>query len=152
MKNTIKDIINDVLSGLESVKIPNTPEARALVFETGMAESGYRHLKQMSATEEYGAVSFWQIEPGTIIDIWQNYISYRDPLVSKAKELGFIEDDMVFSVMTNIAVAIFFSRIYYRRKPGAIPKTMEERANYWKEFYNTAQGKGTVKHYVEANK
>ena len=97
------------------------------------------------------AVSFWQIEPATINDIWVNYILYRKPLVQKAYELGFIEDEMDFSVMTNIGVAIFFTRIYYRRKPGAIPKTTEERAEYWKKHYNTEQGKGTVKHYIEAN-
>ena len=148
MKNTIKDIIDDILARLEDVGIPNTKEARDLVYETAMAETGYRHLEQMG---DGPAVSFWQIEPATINDIWMNYILYRKPLVQKAYELGFIEDEMDFSVMTNIGVAIFFTRIYYRRKPGAIPKTMEERAKYWKKHYNTEQGKGTIKHFIEAN-
>ena len=148
MKNTIKDIIDDILARLEDVGIPNTKEARDLIYETAMAETGYRHLEQMGGGP---AVSFWQIEPATINDIWTNYILYRKPLVQKAYELGFTEDEMDFSVMTNIGVAIFFARIYYRRKPGAIPKTMEDRAKYWKKWFNTEQGKGTVKHYIEAN-
>ena len=148
MKNTIKDVIDDVLNRLEDIDIPNTKEARDLIYETGMSETGYRHLEQMG---DGPAVSFWQIEPATINDIWSNYILYRKPLIQKAYELGFIEDEMDFSVMTNIGVAIFFARIYYRRKPGAIPKTMEERAKYWKKWFNTEEGKGTVKHYIEAN-
>ena len=148
MKNTIKDFIDDVLNRLEDIDIPNTKEAPDLIYETGMSETGYRHLEQMG---DGPAVSFWQIEPATINDIWSNYILYRKPLIQKAYELGFIEDEMDFSVMTNLAVAIFFTRIYYRRKPGAIPKTVEERAKYWKKYYNTEQVKGTVKHYIEAN-
>ena len=148
MKQTIKDVINDVLTRLEDVGIPNTEEARELIFETGNAETGYRHLEQMGGGP---AVSFFQIEANTIKDIWDNYIIYRKPLVQKAYELGFIEEDMTFSVMTNIAVAIFFARIYYRRKPGSIPTTTSDRADYWKKHYNTEGGKGTVKHYIEAN-
>ena len=109
MKNTIKDIIDDILARLEDVGIPNTKEARDLIYETAMAETGYRHLEQMGAGP---AVSFWQIEPATINDIWVNYILFRRPLVQKAYELGFIEDEMDFSVMTNIGVAIFLSLIH----------------------------------------
>tara|TARA_Y100000593_G_scaffold64067_1_gene118332 strand:- start:323 stop:778 length:456 start_codon:yes stop_codon:yes gene_type:complete len=150
MKNTIKDIIDDVLTRLEDpdIGISNTKEARDLIFETGNAETGYRHLEQMGGGP---AVSFFQLEANTIKDIWENYIVYRKPLVRQAYELGFVEGEMIYSVMTNIAVAIFFARIYYRRKPGSIPKTLEDRASYWKKHYNTEGGKGTVKHYIEAN-
>ena len=150
MKNTIKDIIDDVLTRLEDpeIGITNTEEARDLIFETGNAETGYRHLEQMGGGP---AVSFFQLEANTIKDIWDNYIVYRKPLVRQAYELGFIEGEKVFSVRTNVAVAVFFARIYYRRKPGAIPQTMEDRATYWKKHYNTEGGKGTAKHYLEAN-
>jgi hypothetical protein len=66
-------------------------------------------------------------------------------------KLGYIEKDPVFSALTNIAVAIAMCRIYYWRQPGSIPKTIGGRAEYWKKHYNTAGGKGTPEHYLEAN-
>jgi len=32
------------------------------------------------------------------------------------------------------------------------PSTLEGRANYWKTWYNSSLGKGTIKHYIESNK
>ena len=151
MRDTVKEIINDVLDRLEAVDIKNTKEARDLIFETGMAESGYRALQQMSAKKGIGAVSFWQIEPKTIDDIWVNYIVYRKPLIEMAYSLGYREDEPHFCILTNIALAVMFARIYYRRKPGKIPYEIEDRAKYWKKHYNTAGGKGTIQHYLDAN-
>ena len=149
MIDSIRDIIEDVLDGLEDAGIKKTKEASNLVFETGMAESGYRAL------EGYGsgnpAVSFWQIEPATIRDMWENYISYRKPLIEATYKLGLIEEKKEFSIFSNIALASAFCRIHYRRMPGAIPKAMPGRAAYWKKHYNTRLGKGTVDHYVAAN-
>jgi len=149
MIKSIKEIINEVLDGLEDAGIKKTKEASDLVFETGMAESGYRAL------EGYGsgnpAVSFWQIEPATIRDMWDNYITYRKPLIEATYKLGLIEEKKEFCIFSNIALAVAFCRIHYRRQPGAIPKTMPARAAYWKKTYNTKLGKGTVDHYVAAN-
>tara|TARA_R100000278_G_scaffold2675_2_gene5207 strand:+ start:22367 stop:22825 length:459 start_codon:yes stop_codon:yes gene_type:complete len=149
MKETIRGLIVEVLERLDDAGIPYSKEAMELVFETGNAETGYRHLEQMGNGP---AKSFWQIEINTINDNWENYISYRKPLIEQLYKLGYIEDDPVFSVTSNIAVAIAMCRIYYYRQPGAIPKTPEGRANYWKKFFNTEGGKGTPKHYLEANK
>ena len=149
MISSIKDIINDVLTRLErDVKIPNTNEARKLIFETGMTESGYRNLEQIGGGP---GISFWQIEIGTVQDIWENYISYRKPYIESFYRMGLVEKDLTFNVLTNIALAAAFCRIYYRRKPGAIPRTMPGRAAYWKEYYNTIRGAGTVDHYIAAN-
>ena len=149
MIKSIGEIIDEVLHQLEDAGIKRTVEAYNLVFETGLAESGYR------AIEGYGegkpAVSFWQLEPETIRDMWDNYISYRKPLIEACYKLGLIEANKVFSVFSNIALASAFCRIYYRRKPGAIPKTMPARAEYWKKHYNTYKGRGTVDHYIGAN-
>ena len=149
MIKSIGEIIDEVLHQLEDAGIKRTVEAYNLVVETGLAESGYR------AIEGYGegnpAVSFWQLEPETIRDMWDNYISYRKPLIEACYKLGLIEANKVFSVFSNIALASAFCRIYYRRKPGAIPKTMPARAEYWKKHYNTYKGRGTVDHYIGAN-
>jgi len=151
MIKSIGEIIDEVLHHLESAGIPRTVDAYNLVFETGMAESGYRHLEQMEAKKGAGALSFFQIEPWVCEDIWDNYITYRKPLIEAVYKLGLIEDKIPFCVFSNIAVASAFCRINYRRKPGAIPNTMPGRAQYWKKHWNTYKGAGTVDHYVGAN-
>ncbi|GAB5378984.1 MAG: hypothetical protein Alis3KO_00810 [Aliiglaciecola sp.] len=46
--------------------------------------------------------------------------------------------------------AFVFTRCFYKLIPDEIPKDLHSRAEYWKLFYNTALGKGTVAHYVES--
>jgi hypothetical protein len=45
-------------------------------------------------------------------------------------------------------LAAIFCRLFYKLLPSAIPSTMGERAHYWKRFYNTEVGKGTVSEYI----
>ena len=147
MIESIKDIINDVLTRMEDISIPNTAEARNIVFETGVAESGYRHLEQIGGGP---GISFWQLEIGTVQDIWENFILYRKPYIEAMYKLGLIEDQLTFSVLTNIALASAFCRLHYRRQPGPIPGSLPGRAAYWKKYYN-GPGKGTVDHYIGTN-
>ena len=149
MIDTIKDIIDDVLKRMdEDMGIPYSEDAAKLIFETGKAESGYRYLEQMGGGP---AVSFFQMEEATIKSMFENYITYRKPAVACLYRLGLVERHMSFCVMSNIALAVAFCRIYYWRKPGSIPSDIEGRAAYWKKHYNTEGGKGSVKHYLEAN-
>jgi hypothetical protein len=39
-------------------------------------------------------------------------------------------------------------RLSYKRIPESIPCDLKGRAEYWKEYYNTASGKGSVKEYL----
>ena len=150
MKKDIRNIIEEVLGKLEkSTGIRKTREAVALIYETGNAETGYRNLIQMGGGP---AVSFFQLEPATIQDIFNNYVEFRQPLVEVLIQFGLDPMDLEFCVKTNIALAICMCRFHYRRVPSSIPKTKEQRAKYWKEHYNTNLGKGTVVHYLKANK
>ncbi len=150
MKNQMKDIIAEVLAMLENqTGIPKTNEAVNLIYETGMAESGYRALVQKGGGP---AISFFQIEPATGRDIFNNYVEFRQPLVEALINFGLDPMNLDFCIKTNIAIAICMCRFHYRRVPSAIPKTKSGRAKYWKVHYNTMKGKGTTEHYMEANK
>lgn len=46
-------------------------------------------------------------------------------------------------------LALIMTRLKYRLVPSAIPETLQGRAAYWKEHYNTVAGKGTEAEYIE---
>ena len=147
MISSIREIIDEVLTQLEDIGIKKTPESFDLVFETGMAESHYKHIEQIGGGPGLG---FFQCEVNTCYDIWENFVTFRKPYIETLYKLGLVEDRMTFCLLTNIALQVAFCRIHYRRQPGAIPKTLPARANYWLKYYN-AGGKGSIDHYVGAN-
>ena len=147
MIKEIKSIVEYALYKIDSY----SDDALALVVRTGMAESGYRAL------EGYGegnpALGFFQMEPNTAIDIWNNYVAYRTKYKYKLQELGFRYEDLEFCLLSNIGLQVAFCRLHYRRVPDALPKAsdLEGQAKYWKKFYNSHLGRGTIKHFMEAN-
>ena len=46
-------------------------------------------------------------------------------------------------------ISFIFCRLHYRLRPELIPATLRGRAEYWKQFYNSMAGKGTVRHYQD---
>ena len=145
MIGTLKNIINYSLKEMKMY----SEDAASLVFRTGMAESGYRHLRQVSGP----ALGFFQCEPATIQDIWDNYVSYRTEIKVRLWELGYKEkaDDLAF--IGNIPVQVALCRLKYRRDKHPLPSKddLQGQAEYWKRVYNTELGRGTVEHFMKAN-
>jgi len=52
----------------------------------------------------------------------------------------------------NPLLSVIFMRLKYKLLPQEIPGTVEGRALYWKNFYNSYLGKGTVEHYIKASR
>jgi len=51
----------------------------------------------------------------------------------------------------NPLLAMIFTRLKYKLVPEEIPELLEDRAKYWKKYYNTEAGKGSVEHYLRNN-
>jgi len=147
MKQEIKDIIKFTLQYLDM----DSEDAREMVYRTGMAETGYKHLRQMGGGP---ALGFFQCEPATFQDTLDNYIAYRPELKTKLYGLGYDEAYWQERFMSNIALQVAFCRLKYRRDKHMIPsfEDMTAQAKYWKRVYNSELGKGTVEHFLSANK
>ena len=78
---------------------------------------------------------------------------YRPKYRDKLYALGFDEGALEFCLLSNIGLQAALCRLHYRRVPSGLPKAgnLEAQAKYWKEFYNTKLGKGTIEHFIEAN-
>ena len=122
-------------------------DAAEMVYRTGLAESGYRTRRQHGGGPARG---WWQMEPATERDIWTNWIAHRPEIAAKIVEVtgkegpGHLEDDDLY--------AAIMCRLHYRRVPEALPDRddLAKQAAYWKRYYNTAEGRGTVQHFIES--
>lgn len=45
-------------------------------------------------------------------------------------------------------IAAAVARLHYKLRPGAIPGDLRGRAEYWKKWYNSVAGKGSVADYI----
>jgi hypothetical protein len=52
----------------------------------------------------------------------------------------------------NPYIGATLARLGLASVPGAVPEDMEGQANYWKDNWNTAAGKGTPEHFTSQSK
>lgn len=118
--------------------------AERLLLGTAITESGLRHLKQINGP----AMGFYQIEPGTANDIWENHILYRDDLADRVRWACGELPDRASQLATNLVYATMIARLKYWMAPEPMPSTLDGFAQYWKRYYNTYDGKGRVEDFV----
>lgn len=125
-----------------------SPAAEQLVFGTGLVESRYEWLDQTTPGPgpAYGP---WQMEEPTHDDIWDNYLTYQtdlnDALVRMAG-FGLVVKPPVIALHGNLFYGAAMCRVHYRRLKAPLPAAGDAAgmAAYWKRYYNTPLGKGTI--------
>lgn len=119
-----------------------------LLCETAMAETIGGTLEDKTKFAGMGLTQF-DYEP--FLDL-QSRVSNKN--ISKIKEILGVDiktvqwEDLRFNPM----LCLLFTRLHYLPFKEVIPTTLEGRAKYWKKYYNTIKGKGTVEHYLEVNR
>ena len=138
MANVIKPTLLKI--GLASRK------AEMLLLGTAIQESRLKYRQQLGGGP---ALSYFQIEPATHDDIWDNYLAYRPELSKKVSEL-LNNDDKLQELKDNDLYACAMARVHYLRAPAGLPSEDDHhgQAAYWKSYYNTPLGKGTIQEYV----
>lgn len=141
MLDIIDEVVKEMPSKYQSLDAVN------LIYRTGMVETRYDHLQQ----DKGPAIGYFQIEPATIDDIIDNFVVQRRELVDLLDYFGFIWQNRHLSVLTNIGIQIVLCRLCYWRIPYPVPTSLEGQAYYWKQYYNTPQGRGTEQKFIEVN-
>lgn len=143
-----KEIIRRLI--IETLKEINlySDEAVELLMGTCAQESGMgKHRKQLGGGP---ALGIFQMEPFTYLDCYTNFLKYKTDLLEKILKVSRLDRYPDAGEMINNDVfAACMARVRYLRAPGAIPKTLEKQAAYWKQHYNTPKGKGTVEEYIK---
>ena len=125
--------------------------SEALLLGTALVESGFRNVIQTGGP----ALGFWQMEPATHDD-HKDWIMRTEGIEERVKSVcalppkGSMLQIPARMMVWNLRYAVCMARVHYRRRPGALPETIEELAQYWKDHYNTYQGRGTVEHFLKA--
>lgn len=128
-----------------------SPAAERLVLATALAESGLRYIDQVDAAGNPGpAFGLFQMERRTHDDIWENFLAWRRELSVKVHELRLRKMDRMLQMHGNDFYAAAMCRIHYYRVPEALPEYDDASAiaSYWKRYYNTRLGKGTVSGFL----
>lgn len=121
-----------------------SPVSECLVLGTGIVESRLKYIKQIGKGP---ALGIFQMEPFTHNDLWRTTLW--------GKELGMKVGNLIRpftgiapnprQMIGNLDYAAAMCRVHYRRIKAPLP-TMNalDMARYWKQYYNTPLGAGTV--------
>lgn len=142
-----KQLFNAVLDTLEFCGMTCSDNVVNMIIETACVESNCgEYIKQINGP----ACSIFQIEPRTANDIIANFITNNKTRIDNFSKLYNRNLTLEQNLCTNLMFAIFMCRMFYLRVKEPIPSTVELRAKYWKKYYNTKKGKGTVEKYIKA--
>lgn len=122
-------------------------EAVELLLGTAIHESD--GLKRITQYGSGPALSYYQMEPATLHDLYDNYLRYHTEklkLLDSFKCFGLSQND---NLLMNVAYATAAARLQYYRSPHIIPKKLEGQAIMWKDVWNTHLGAGTVEQYID---
>ena len=140
-KKQLKKLVNEVLLKMEL----HSDEAVELILGTIAQESaGGTYIRQITGP----ALGICQMEPTTFKDIMNNYIKYKPELgrvVMFASGVSALKSEIL---EYNLAFSIAMCRVHYLRVSEALPNDLEGYAKYWKQYYNTRLGKGTVEEFI----
>ena len=129
----------------------HSPAAEQLLLMTACHESGgFRYDRQVGGGP---ALSYYQIEPATLKDLYTNWLHYRPErkaLLDSFLPAGW---DSPEQALMDPVYATAAARMIYMRVPEPLPKMGDygDAARYWKTHYNTTKGKGTeAKFFLDA--
>jgi hypothetical protein len=133
-KGQLRDLITRVLQDADLY----SDSAVELLMLTAAVESKLgTYIKQVKGP----ALGVFQMEPATYEDIWANFLSYK-PGVERRLYIEQGGEQLEY----DIRHAILMARIHYLRVKSPLPAAddVDALAAYWKTYYNTHLGKGTV--------
>lgn len=138
----LRDAIRNVLI---KCNFTITDEIVNLLVGTACVESNCgEYIKQINGP----ACGIFQIEPNTAKDIQENYIKYKPDLKYLHDKFYLKSLTLEENLMYNLSYSILMCRLFYKRIKEPIPKTISGQAAYWKKYYNTHLGKGTIEDYI----
>lgn len=143
-KGQFKSLIEETLKEIDMY----SEAAVNLLLGTAAQESAFgTYIKQVGGGPALGV---FQMEPATHDDIWDNYIMYQGRLRLRLDNIVKYEYIESKELQWNLKYAIAMARLQYYRRPEPLPSKQDipALAAYWKQWYNTPKGKGTIDEFI----
>jgi hypothetical protein len=149
---------------------PPTPQyadrVARLLFGTAAQESGLQWERQRTPRWEgvIGGFGKWQCETGSI-NASIEYLRRRPDVCARATTFVFgdpktpvdaitrmSEDTLLWALRMhdNDRLSCLLGRLHYFRIAAPVPADIEDQAGYWKKYFNTVAGAGTVNQYCKS--
>ena len=146
----IKQLRTEIIKPILNYLGLYSKEAEELLLGTACQESQVGHyIRQIGCNGITGAFGIYQMEIRTANDIWNNFLIYKKDLAEKVESLKIKSLTTQDNLKYNLAYATAMCRIHYLRVKEEIPVNRFGQAQYWKKYYNTASGKGTIEEYLQ---
>lgn len=128
--------------------IPYSEAAEEILLGTAVQESRLKYLRQIGGGPARG---LYQIEPNTHDDHYLNFLNARPQFERLIRNMAGRGANLHDELVTNMVYATAMARLKYYRSPGALPEPtdIEGMARYYKTYFNTAGGKGTVDEFID---
>jgi len=162
-------LCQDCAAAVYASKPPSAPYAERvsrLLFGTAAQESEFVERRQHGRdgkvlSGDVGAFGLWQVEIATSVEDSLNALYARPALLERVKawlptycrevletrNARFIAWFM--TVPSGDPLAVLFARLHYLfRTKDPVPESVGDQAAYWKRWYNTIAGAGTVEQYL----
>lgn len=145
-KEELRQLITDTLEEYQGMFLAS-PAAVNLIMGTIAHESLMGKYRRQIKGPARGII---QMEPATEKDIWNNYLKYKLYLRAAITKHTMVIGPDPAQMENNDLYAIIMCRVHYLRVPEKLPPADDIRALalYWKQYYNTHLGKGTIKKFM----
>jgi len=149
-KQSDKQILNEIFNVCKCIGYGKNNNADELLVRTLFAETNFGETPDTIKNSGFGIAQF-------------DYIGFIDTLTRTLQNFGlcqkiikYLNIDLIRITSiklleNNTLLSILFCRLKYRLIKEEIPIGLEAQAAYWKKYYNSAIGKGTVEHFIEMN-
>ena len=98
-----------------------------------------------------GGIGIYQMQRLTYDDIWNRKINDNVALKTRIRlMLGYEGKPPADRMATDLKLATVMTRLFYAAIPEPFPDNDDIRGmgEYWKRYYNTAMGRGTVDEFI----
>ena len=119
-----------------------------LVMATGYTESRYEAVRQYARRDgrRGPARGMWQCEPRTHRDYWR-WLEKKDLITAVEATVGMDSPDLD-ALVFDLRYQCLMARVHYRRIRAPLPVDQRSMALYWKKYYNSHLGAGTVEGFM----
>ena len=128
-------------------------DAVALLMGTAAQETKLgSYIAQVGISMGKGGIGIYQCQKQAYDELWELFVESSKTMKAKVLLLtGYSGKPPAVRMASDLVLATIMARLFYARilKPLPSKKDVKAMGEYWKRYYNTQLGKGTVEEFMK---